>query len=914
MLHGREFETSVLDRVLSDARAGRSGVLVLRGEPGIGKTALLDHLVGSATGCRVVSVAGVQSEMELPYAGLQQLFSQLPGRLDRLPEPQRDAIRVAFGLAAGPPPSRYLVNMATLTLFAETGAERPLVCAVDDAHWLDRASLQALAFVARRLLAEPVALVFVRRLDYPGPDETAGLDELVVEGLDPEAARTVLAGVVRGRLDEDVLARLVAEAHGNPLALLELPRGASPDALAGGFGLAGALTMRGPLEHSFQQRVLDLPEESRSLMLLAAADPTGDSSLLWRAAAILGIPADALRPVEEDELMSVGPLVRFRHPLVRAAAYQVATLDARRRVHHALAEATDATQDPDRRAWHRALAAVGPDEELAEELERSAERAQARGGLFAAAAFLERTVDLTLDPVLRGRRALAAAQVKELAGGQESAIELVRIAEATPLADEERALARRLRGRVALNLERGRGASRLLLEAAGLLLPHDPEVGRGVYLEALAAAIFIADVGEGPGVREVADAARAASSADADGPVTDRMLDALSALVVEGPEAAAGPLADAVALLRGEAVPVELAVRWMWLGCRLASMSWDDEAWREIAERGSVLARAAGSFVAIPATLSSYAAYLTFAGDLDAAAAAADEAADAWSAIGIAPPAYAAGVVAAWSGDAVAGAEVLDAAEELFAERGEGMGLALVHWARAVLGNSLGRYADALANAEAAGRFPPGMQYLAWGLSEAVEAATRLGEQQRAEEAYERLRRWTSAFATDWACGVELRARALVAAEDAEEHFRGSVAHLERTAMKAELARTRLVYGEWLRRRRRRQDARVQLSAAHDLFVAMGAAGFADRAARELAATGAPARTAAPRERDQLSTQEARIAELASSGLSNAEIGATMFISASTVDYHLRKVFRKLDITSRTQLHLVLGADGRRGT
>ena len=493
-------------------RAGRSGALVVRGEPGVGKTALLEYVLERASGCRVARASGVQSEMELVFAGLHQLCAPMLDRLERLPGPQRDALGTAFGLARGVAPDRFLVGLAVLSLLSEVAEERPLVCLVDDAQWLDRASAQALAFVARRLLAESVALVFAARA--PGEErELRGLPELMVEGLGESDARALLGSVLPGPLDERVRDRIVAETRGNPLALLELPRGLTPAELAGGFGLPDAPALSGRIEESFRRQLAALPAATRRLLLVAAAEPVGEPVLLWHAAEQLGVGVEAAGPAAEAGLCEFGARVRFRHPLVRSAVYRAASPEDQRSAHGALAEATDPELDPDRRAWHHAQAAPGPDEEVAAELERSAGRAQARGGLAAAAAFLEQAALLTPGSARRTERALAAAQAKHQAGAPDAALELLATAEAGPLDELQRARVDLLRAQIAFAVRRGSDAPPLLLKAAKRLEPLDLTLARETYLEALSAAIFAGRLATGGGVLEAAEAARAAPPA-----------------------------------------------------------------------------------------------------------------------------------------------------------------------------------------------------------------------------------------------------------------------------------------------------------------------------------------------------------------------------------------------------------------
>jgi hypothetical protein len=568
-LLGRRRESRALDGFVDAVRAGQSRVIVIRGEPGVGKTALLEYFVERATGCRVARAAGVQGEMELAFAGLHQLCAPMLDRLDRLPGPQRDALRTAFGVSAGAPPDRFLVGLAVLSLLAEVSGERPLVCLVDDAQWLDRESAQALAFVARRLLAESVAVVFAVR---EGVDETelTGLPEMVIPGLGDRDARALLA--IRGRLDERVRDRIVAEARGNPLALLELPRAMTPAELAGGYGRLDAPGLAGRIEESFRRRLDPLPAQTRCLVLIAAAEPIGDPVLLWRAAARLGIGADAATPATAAGVFELGARVRFRHPLVRSAVYRVASHEERRTVHRALAEATDPGVDPDRRAWHRANAASGPDEDVASEVERSADRALARGGLAAAAVFLERSAALTVDPARRAERELSAVQAKHRAGEPDAALALLAAAQAGPLDELQRARVDLLGAQIASVVSRGSDAPPLLLRAARRLERLDVALARETYLEAFSAAIFAGRLASGGGLLEVAEAARAAPPPRSARPA-DLLLDGLATLVTEGNAAGVPVLKRALKAFRSGNLSPEDELRWLWLICRAAMRS-----------------------------------------------------------------------------------------------------------------------------------------------------------------------------------------------------------------------------------------------------------------------------------------------------------------------------------------------------
>jgi DNA-binding CsgD family transcriptional regulator len=909
VLWGRRSECEALDRLLEAVRAGEGRVLVLRGEPGVGKTALLQYVVGQASGCRVARAVGVQSEMELAFAGLHQLCAPMLDRLERLPGPQRDALGTAFGLSAGTAPDRFLVGLAVLSLLSEVAEERPLVCLVDDAQWLDRASAQALAFVARRLLAESVALVFAAR-ESGEKHELTGLPELVVEGLRDADARALLSSVISGPLDERVRDRIVAETRGNPLALLELPRGLTPAELAGGFGLPDALALSGRIEESFRRRLAPLPPDTRRLLLVAAAEPVGEPALVWRAAERLGIRSEAAAPATAAGLLEFGARVRFRHPLVRSAVYRAASPNERRGVHRALADATDPEVDPDRRAWHLAHATSGPDDEVAAELERSAGRAQARGGLAAAAAFLEQAAGLTRSPARRGERALAAAQAKHQAGAFDAALGLLATAEAGPLDEIQRARVDLLRGQIAFASNRGGDAAPLLLKAAKQLEPLDVTLARETYLDALSAAMFAGRLAPGPGVLEVAEAARAARRAGSSPQAPrapDLLLDGLALLITEGYPAGTPMLKRALSAFGSEDISREEGLRWLWLACRTALDLWDDESWYVLSTRQVQLARDAGALAVLPIALESHVGVHLHAGELAAAAALVEEVGAVTEATGSRLAPYGAMLLAAWRGRKAEFSELMEATTKEVVPRGEGMGLAVMRWASALLYNGLGEYEDALAAAQEASAYPHDST---WVLHELIEAAVRSGKVERAADVVQRLSEMTRASGTEWALGIEARSRALLSEGEAAESLHGeAIDWLGRTRVPVELARAHLLYGEWLRRERRRLDAREQLRTAHEMFTAMGMEAFARRAARELLATGETARRRSVETRGELTAQESQIARLARDGLSNPEIGARLFISPRTVEYHLGKVFGKLDISSRNQLDRVLSSD-----
>jgi len=910
VLLGRRTECEALERLLDDVRAGRSGALVIRGEPGVGKTALLQFALESGSDLRVARAVGVESEMELAYAALHQLCAPMLDRLEGLPAPQRDALRTVFGLTAGGAPDRFLVGLAALGLLSEVAEEQPLLCVVDDAQWLDRASAQALAFVARRLLAESVGLVFATR----EPSEEFGrLPELVVGGLRDGDARKLLGSVLRGPLDERVRERIVAETRGNPLALLELPRGLTHAELAGGFGLPDAVPLSGRIEDSFRRRVEALPDESQRLLLVAAVEPVGEPLSVWRAAERLGIGVHAAAPAAAAGLLEFGAHIRFRHPLVRSAVYRAASAEERRTVHRALAQATDPKVDPDRHAWHRARAAPGADEDVAAELEQSAGRAQARGGLAAAAAFLERAAALTPDPARRVGRALAAARAKHQAGAPDAALSLLASAEAGPVDELQRARADLLRAQIAFAMSRGSDAPPLLLNAARRLEPLDARLARETYLDALIAAVSAHRLASGGGALEVAEAARAAGytrSPAQPARAPDLLLDGWVLLITEGYAAATPTLARALSAFRsGESVSKDEEIRWLWFACHTAYELWDDETWHELSIRQVQLARAVGALAELPVALNSLAGASLFAGDFAAAETQVEEAEAVTEVTGHGLAPYGRLLLAAGQGREAAASELIESSMEEVVHRGEGLGLTAINWAAALFYNGLGRYADALAAAQKATEHPRDMARV---LPELIEAAARSGNPEDAADALERLSETTRTNGSDWGLGIEARSAALVSEGDAAEGlYREAIDRLGRTRMRVELARAHLLYGESLRRRRRRLDAREQLRTAHEMFTAMGFEAFADRAARELLATGETARKRTVETERQLTAQEAQIARLARDGLSNPDIGARLFISPRTVEYHLRKVFTKLDISSRKELDDALGDAGR---
>ena len=901
-LTGRRAECGVLDQLIGAVRAGESRALLVHGEPGVGKTSLLEYLAVQARGCRVVRAAGVQSEMELAFAGLHQLCAPVLDRLEHLPVPQRDALRTAFGMSEGPAPDRFLIGLAVLSLLSEVAEQQPLICLVDDHQWLDRASAQVLAFVARRLGEESIGLVFGARI---ASGDLAGVPELVIGGLREGDARALLDAVLTGPIDPRVRDQIIFEARGNPLALLELPRGLDPAELAGGFGLPGVMPLSDGMEEKFLRRVGVLPEQTRRLLLTAAADPSGDPVLVWRAAGLLGIRAQAAAPAADAGLAEFGTRVRFRHPLARSAAYRSASAQDRQEAHRALAEVTDQQLDPDRRAWHRAQAAPGPDEDVAAELERSAGRARARGGLTAAAAFLKQAAALTLDPAQRTRRALAAAQANIRTGALDEAQDLLAMTESGPLSDFQQANVDLLRVRLAFVTNRGGDAVLLLLKAARQLEPIDADLSRATYLDALTAASFAGPLA-GPG-GDVLDAARAASAAPPPRRAPrapDLLLDG-AALGLHVSYAAGVPILRKALNDFGVGMSAEEELRWMWLACITAMRIWDDDRWERLSARYLQLARETGALSELPLALTARTYLLLFTGDLAAVESLVNELHAVKDATRSSLAPYGALGLAALRGDEPRASALIDVIIDDVTRRGEGVGVTFAEWANAVLNNGLGRYDKAMAAGLRATSYDKDLAALRWPLVELIEAATRCGMTEIATRAYGKLTEMADASGTDWALGAQARSHALLSEGPAAERLhREAIARFGKTRLRVDLARAHLLYGEWLRRERRNSDAREQLRTAHTMVEAMGMAGFADRELR--AAGGTAHQRTAPSRHEELTAQETQIARMARDGLSNPEIGTRLFISARTVQYHLRKVFTKLGITSRSQLDRVL--------
>lgn len=895
LLFGRRGECEALEALVASARAGVSQVLVVRGEAGIGKTALLDHVEAGAAGCRIVRSAGAEAEMELAYAGLHQICGPFLDRLDRLPDPQRIALSTAFGLIAGEAPDRFMVGLAVLDLLADRAEERLLICLIDDAQWLDRVSMQTVAFVARRLAAERIVLAIAIR-EPSDEREFTGLPELTIQGLKEADAGRLLDSVVKGPMDPRVRDRIIAETRGNPLALLELPRAWTTAELADGFERTDPLITR--IEEGFIRRLSTLPKDTQRLLVAAAAEPLGDATLLWRAADRLGLGPNAADAAQEAGLVHFGARIRFRHPLVRAAAYRSASTELRQEVHRALAEATDADLDPDRRAWHRAHATQSPDEEIAAALEASAARAQSRGGLLAAAALLERAARLTPDPARRAERELAAAWRKRGGGALDASLALLAAIEAGPPDELRAAKVKHLRGQIAIDQRRATDAVRVLVDAARHLEPLDCGLARETYLEALGAAIFssVAD----DVASEVAVAARSGRRVQGEPRITDLILDALATRLVEGHAAAVPALARALTEVQniGHSVDDLGQVGTPFPGY-VATELWDFEAGRAVAELLVQRARGAGALVQLQFAANELAVNETLAGRLTDAAALVEEDRMISDLIGNTPVGYAAMLLTAVRGTDAAARQIATARDQILA-LGEGRIVSFAGYATAVLNNGLGQHDIALRVAREVFERDVLAGYQMMVISELAEAASRTGDTELVAAALHRMSERARATPTDWALGIEARLRALLGGDDAA--FRQSIEHLDRVGLRLEVARGQLLYGEWLRRAGERIKAREHLRIAHDALLAMGAAAFAERARRELVVLGEKGVQRSVESTGELTVQEFQIARLARDGLSNAEIGTRLFLSPRTVEWHLGKVFTKLGISTRKQL------------
>lgn len=918
-LLGRRAQCRQVEHLLGEAKAGHSGALMVRGEAGIGKTALLEHvrISAEALGFRVAASTGVEAEIQFAYAGLHQLCVPFLDRLPALPEPQRSALGVALGREVGPAPDKFIVGLAVLGLFSEAAENNGLLCLIDDAQWLDQASAEALAFVARRLDAERIVMLFGVRDDDAGPRVFAGVPELRLTGLNHTDARELLDAAVLMPLDGEVRDRIVAEARGNPLALLELPSRSQPARLAGGFQIPDISDVPARVEEEFQNRARELPDETRTLLLIAAADPTGDPSLLERAATHAGIASESTAPAEAVGLIEIGARVRFRHPLTRSAVYRGAARAERHRAHSALAAATDATFEPDRRAWHAAQAATGVNHQVATELERSAARARARGGHAAAGAFLQRSTELTPDLADRARRALDAAHALREAGAAELALDLLATAESGPLDQLQLARAAQLRAQIAYHLTRRRDAPTVLSEAANLVAQHDPSLAREIRLDALDLVMIYGD----PIGRSIARTVLEDPAIEGSPRAIDRLLFGLATTMVRDFSSGVPDLRAALESFRevtlradihddrpatGLVVGVDSTVGIVHdLAGRVAVGILNDELAYELTEAYVRSARAAGALAVLPAALSFHANVLVISGELARARELVAQSIAITNSTRGVHSRHAEIVLAAWSGDHATAVGLHEATRQDSNHPADGVEVALAEYSMAVLCNALGDYSKAQSAAEIACACLD-LSLSTLGLSELIEAAVRAGDADGAASALERLTARAGACETSWARGLQARSRALTITDaSAETHYREAIAQLEASRVAVEAARAHLVYGEWLRREGRRQDAREELRTAHALLSGMGAEAFAARAANELRATGERPRRRRTQLIDELTAQELQVARHVATGATSREVGAQLFLSPRTIEAHLRSIYRKLGITSRRELRQI---------
>ena len=906
-LVGYHAELAALHDLLDSVRAGISCAVVIRGMPGAGKSAVLQHAVDAASDMQVVRTVAVESEQAMAFAGVHQLLLPLLAGADRLPDPQKRALQVAFGEISGPPADRFLVGLAALTLLSQSAESGPLLCAIDDAQWLDDESANILGFVARRLLADPIALI-------AAADETAAkarlpeLPGIRLGGLSAPDAGELLAATTGQQVDRGVTERLVTETGGNPLALLDAARDLSSDQLAGKVPLPEPLPIGHRLEVSFARRIRQLSPATRTLLLLAAAGHPGRSERLWRAAAALGIPESTAVAAEEAGVAVFWPEVRFSHPLVRSAVYATATTALRRQVHQTLAAAGDDDGDADIRAWHLAAAATGPDEEAATEQEAAAERARKRGGYAAAAALLERAARLTAEPGRRAERRLSAAQAQFLAGVVGRADEL--LAQAIPELSDPllRAEATRLKGRIQSARGEVSEASATLFTAAQRLQTLAPRAARDALLSALEAAVFAGWATTAPLLQGIARLARdlPPTGEPPDSP-TNLLLQGCTVRVADGYVAAVPALRRAVQAFRSDHIDPDQALQRVELAAIAAVDLLDDAAVEELTGRWIQRARETGALARLAAGLAFRSIFVEGPhGRLAAARAAESEAHELGEVTGnpaVVPPTGAHTLLTlALAGQEQQARETAAAVAREAPQRGALGELAFAMSSLAVLELGLGNYSAALAALLPAWTDDTPLVGTR-ALPDLVEAAVRAGEQPLAAQALGRLDERARAAGTPLALGLLARSGALLAApEQARERFEEALELLRHTGPGLHIARGHLLYGEWLRRQRRRREAREQLRTAHHMFDALHLDAFAERARLELRATGEHARRRQPGHPEELTPQEARIATLVSRGQANRDIATQLFISPSTVEYHLHKVFRKLGVTSRTQL------------
>ncbi len=904
----RADERAVLDGLLAAAGQGQSGALVIHGDAGMGKTALLDYAANSSVSLPLVRISGVEAEREFGFAGLHRLLLPLLGHLEELPQRQRNALLSAFGLSELSPADPFLVGLATLTLLAQTASTQGLLCIIDDSQWIDSASLQAIAFVGRRLGAESIILLLGFRTSADLQTRLAGLPALEIGGLPLQAAAQLLSEVVPGPLDPRVTTRVVKETSGCPLALIELASELTEGQWVGADLLAAPIPISRRLEVHFRQQVDALSVDTQTFLLVAAAETSGDLVLIRRAASALGCDPDAEFTAVREHLLRTEPTIEFRHPLIRSAIYAGADPQEKRRVHGALADLIDPSVDPDRRAQHLAATTTGADAGLAAELEASAGRARDRGGYAAEAELLAQAAEFSQAGPDRSRRLLDASMAAVNAGAPERAAMLLTearkdLVEPLMLAEAQRidALSRLLQARAT-------EAPALHLAAARQFLLVDRGRARQSLLEAFDAYLMAQQFTEDCDGVEIAEVALATSPGEMGSSLRDLLLDGTALLLAVGYPEAVTTLTRAAQVLRDGPNSTDDFARWFNYGLVIANELWDDRAYLAWLEKAEVSSRKHGALNALHVVLLGRAANELRAGQFSEAEAHYAESLEVATAIGLPAELFEPLNVEllAWRGDE----RGTRTAARMLIEGGDAVGMAVVlcqaYHALAILELGAGRYEAALDAAEEI----TNRNAIGWScqtLAFVVEAGVRCGKREPAERALAELTMRAEASRTSWGLGLLARSQGLMTdGEAAGDHFEDAIGHLQQTQVRTDLMITHLVYGEWLRRRKRRLDARVHLRTAHEEFAAMGAEGFAERARTELLATGERTRRRTVEAANDLTPQEVRVARLASQGATNPEIAAQMFISANTVDYHLRKVYRKLGVESRRQLGRVL--------
>jgi DNA-binding CsgD family transcriptional regulator len=909
VLLGREAEKGTLARLVAAAADGISGALVLYGDVGMGKTTLLGFAAEVDPDIRFAKIAGIETENQLPFAGLHRLLLPFLGGLDDLPSNQRNALTAAFGLSDQRPADVFLVGLATLSLLAVYAIPKGLLCVIDDAQWLDPESLQALTFVARRLMADRTAMIFGFRGSSGISTAFAGIPSMEISGLEESAALQLLSLSVPSFLNSQVARRIVAETNGCPLALIELAEELSAGQWVGADPLLEPVPIGRRLEEHYYRRTSTLPAGARTFLLVAAAEPSGDRFLVRKVAADLGCGPDAESLVIREQLLTVEPQVLFRHPLIRSAVYSGADIQDRRAVHLALASAIDRATDPDRRARHLAAITSGPDPELADEFESAAHRARERGGFAAEASLLAQSAEFTEDPRLRSRRFIDSATAALDGGSVEQAGILLARARQRLIDPLILAEAQNIDGRLRIALLQPTAAQHLL-SAARQFLPLDMDRARNSLLEAIVAYFVSQTMAVGTDSRELAEMALTSKRNSSEAGLADLLLESFGMLCGVGYAEAVEVLRRTARWLSAGPVSKEEVAAFYMFGIFLANELLDDRMYASWVERVEMEARESGALLALQYILICAAENQLRTGRFSAAESNFAEVAEITVAIG-GPDIYTPlnAVLLAWRGDE----QGTRSATTLLIEGANAIGSAgaaiVGYRALSILAMGAGRYREALQAAQES----ISLQTIGW-LSEAlpivIEAASRCGEHHIAERALRELTDRAKSTATPWALGVLARCRALLADDmDAETLYEEAITNLEQTPLVVELAWTNLIYGEWLRRQNRRMEARTRLRAAHHTFESIGATGFAGRARAELLATGEHIRRRSVETRNELTDQELRIARLASEGATNPEIAGRLFLSASTIDYHLKKVYRKLGITSRRQLHTLLPAD-----